>query len=231
MNIIYDIKKRSMDASTAASECETARKEIVAVLTSEYKQAMLNAQHGIPFIQNKTDIPLNCFISAEAVWWCIEHVDECACEADAIVLMQVLADFDVVRHISDHHQKIFIHGFYLYYIITDEAIRSHHVFTKVGFVSMLKPLSRVRKFFYYIIVVSIFVYSSSYHTNINWCFFLLCYALSHPTTASSFFVALANRHFCVIDYYINKCVYTSNSGKYNLIFSLLTESMVLNQAV
>ena len=142
--------KRSCESS---EERESLRAEIVSLLTSEYKQAMLNSSQGMPFIQNRTDIPMNCFISAEAVWWCMEHIEDVACEADAIVFMQVMADFDLVRHISDHHQmessigeiKIFIHGFYLYYIISQEA--SHHVFTKVGLsnnIMFTKPISKVR---------------------------------------------------------------------------------------
>lgn len=123
------------------------RMEIMSLLTTEYKHAMLNASTGIPFIQNKTDIPLNCFISAEAVWWCIEHIEDVVCEADAIVLMQVMIDFDLVRHISDNIQKIFIHGFYLYYINPQEASRSQHVFTKVGCLQ-LKAISKVRTFFF-----------------------------------------------------------------------------------
>lgn len=97
---------------------------------------MLNTAYGIPFIQSKNDIPMNCFISAEAVWWCLENISELECEADAIVFMQLMSDFDLVHHISDQCQKIFVHGFYLYYLITDD-MSSHHVFTKdyceVGF--------------------------------------------------------------------------------------------------
>lgn len=49
--------------------------------------------------------------------------------------MQVLSDYDLIRHISNQ-QKIFIHGFNLYYVITDQN-RNHHLYTKdyceVGF--------------------------------------------------------------------------------------------------
>lgn len=47
-----------------------------------------------------------------------------------------MSDFDLVRHISIN-QKIFIHGFYLYYIVTDENRKNQHLYTKdyleVGF--------------------------------------------------------------------------------------------------
>ena len=112
----------------AQSYNDQLKLEIFQYLENEYKVHMLNLTYGVPFIQNKTDIPLNCFISAEATWWCIEHVNEVDNEADAICLMQIMCDFDLIRHISNQ-QKIYIHGFYLYYIITDET-RSHHLYTK-----------------------------------------------------------------------------------------------------
>jgi hypothetical protein len=120
---------------TWAMQKDAIRAEIYSYLNSEYKNQMLHPVHGVPFIQNKNDIPLNCFVSSEAIWWCIEHIHDVENEADAILLMQILTDFDLVRHISVQ-QKLFIHGFYLYYIITDEN-RNHNLYTKdyveVGF--------------------------------------------------------------------------------------------------
>ena len=117
------------------NDANKLKTDILNILNNDYKVHMLNNQTGIPFIQNKKDIPLNCFISAEAVWWCIEHINEIENEGDAILFLQICSDFDIIRHISNQ-QKIFIHGFYLYYIITNEN-RNHHLFTKdyceVGF--------------------------------------------------------------------------------------------------
>ncbi len=107
---------------------EALRAQVIEYLEREYKVHMLNVAHGVPFIQNKTDIPVNCFISAEAIWWCIEHVGGVSNEAEAICLMQIMCDFDVIRHISNQ-QKVFIHGFYLYYITTSDN-RNHHLYTK-----------------------------------------------------------------------------------------------------
>ena len=92
---------------------------------------------GLPFIHYTTDIPLNCFISSEAVWWCIAHIEDINTEADAIQLMQTMRDFELIRHISPS-QRVFIHGFYLYYIVTEANIKQHlHLYTKdyleVGF--------------------------------------------------------------------------------------------------
>jgi hypothetical protein len=92
---------------------------------------------GLPFIQNKNDLPRNCFISSEAVWWCMSHVDDINTEVDAIKFMQIMLDFDTIRHISPN-QRIFIHGFYLYYVVCDEnRNNNNHMYTKdyleVGF--------------------------------------------------------------------------------------------------
>jgi hypothetical protein len=114
---------------------DAIKTEIYNYLNQEYVDDIVNKSHGIPFIENKKDIPLNCFISAEAIWWCIEHVNEIENEMDAIIFMQILCDFDLIKHISNQ-QKVFIHGFYLYYIITPEN-RDHSLYTKdyceVGF--------------------------------------------------------------------------------------------------
>jgi hypothetical protein len=116
------------NSSTMQNDANKLKSEIVNVLNTDYKTHMLHNQYGLPFIQNKKDIPLNCFISAEAVWWCIDHINEIESEADAILFLQICSDFDIIRHISNQ-QKIFIHGFYLYYIITNEN-RNHHLYTK-----------------------------------------------------------------------------------------------------
>ena len=114
---------------------DALKTEIYNYLNQEYIPDIINKVHGVPFIENKKDIPLNCFISAEAVWWCIEHITDIETELDAIVFMQIMCDFDLIKHISNQ-QKVFTHGFCLYYIITPES-RGHHLYTKdyceVGF--------------------------------------------------------------------------------------------------
>ena len=72
---------------------DAMKTEIYNYLNQEYLADMVNKSHGIPFIENKKDIPLNCFISAEAIWWCIEHVHDIENELDAILFMQILFDF------------------------------------------------------------------------------------------------------------------------------------------
>jgi hypothetical protein len=115
---------------------DTLKSIICIYLNESYKIRMLDSQTGLPFLQSKNDIPLNCFISSEAVWWCIANIDEIDNESEAIQLIQIMCDFDLIRHINIH-QKIFIHGFYLYYIVTDENEMSSHLYTKdyleVGF--------------------------------------------------------------------------------------------------
>lgn len=98
---------------------------------------------GIPFFEKKNDIPLHCFISAESVWWCIDHIVDIDVESDAVIFMQILCDFDMIRHISEDLlklkyssnnyeimttskiQKVFIHGFYLYYVVCEQNAKNH----------------------------------------------------------------------------------------------------------
>lgn len=117
---------------------QSLKNEISTYLVNEYQVHMLNQTTGIPFIQHKNDIPLHCFVSAEAVWWCIENISDCITESDAILIMQIMIDFDIIKHIS-RTQKLFIHGFYLYYFITNDTL-NHELYTKdyceVGFVDI-----------------------------------------------------------------------------------------------
>ncbi|CAF0810999.1 unnamed protein product [Brachionus calyciflorus] len=122
--------------------------EIVNYLKNEYTSHMLSPTYGIPCIQNKNDIPLHCFITAEAVWWCIEYINDCITESDGIKLMQIMSDFDIIRHISN--QKIlFVHGFYLFYFLTEETL-NHRLYTKdyceVGFVDIESPREQSDRF-------------------------------------------------------------------------------------
>jgi hypothetical protein len=112
------IKNYYLDSTVQNDALKT---EIYTYLNQEYILEMMNKSCGIPFIENnKNETPANCFISAEAIWWCIEHVHDIENELDAILFMQILFDFGLIKHISKA-QKVFIHGFYLYYIITPET--------------------------------------------------------------------------------------------------------------
>lgn len=133
--LVYPLVTKYL-ATTTSGANSPLEKEIYDILYKEYINHMLNSQYGIPFIQNRNDIPMNCFISAEAIWWCIEQINDIDNEVDAIVFMQIMCDFNLIRHISDQRQKIYIHGFYLYYIVNENST-SQHVYTKdyceVGF--------------------------------------------------------------------------------------------------
>ena len=116
--------------------------EIIIHLENTYKNPMLE---GIPFLQAKNDIPPKCFVSAEATWWCIQNIADIETEADAIAFLQVLLDFNIIRHISkvdkmdkiirkdekdENFEKAYIHGFYLYYILTNENRKLDIKYTK-----------------------------------------------------------------------------------------------------
>ena len=100
--------------------------EVVTYLEDTYINAMLNS---IPFLTYKNDIPVNCFISAEATWWCMQNVIDIDTESNAIDFLQVMLDFNIIQHISKD-EKNYIHGFYLYYIITKDNKNLKFDYTK-----------------------------------------------------------------------------------------------------
>lgn len=102
------------------------RDEIHAYLGSKYKQNMLT---GVPFLMYRYDIPPNCFVSAECTWWCIQNINDIDNEAQAIKFLQILLDFDIIQHISKY-EKTYMHGFYLYYILTKESLNTKFEYTK-----------------------------------------------------------------------------------------------------
>jgi hypothetical protein len=115
--------------------------EIISYLENTYKNPMLE---GIPFLHAKNDIPPKCFVSAEATWWCMQNIADIDTEADAIAFLQVFLDFNIIRHISkvdkmeknrkdekeENFEKAYIHGFYLYYILTNENKKLDIKYTK-----------------------------------------------------------------------------------------------------
>ncbi len=100
--------------------------EITTYLEATYKAAMLE---NIPFLLSKNDIPPNCFISAEATWWCIQNIKDIDVESQANIFLQTMLDFNIIEHISKV-EKTYIHGFYLYYILTNESCKIKFDYTK-----------------------------------------------------------------------------------------------------
>ena len=62
-------------------------------------------------------LPLTTFVSAEAVLWLMEHVENVSSERKAISIMEQMLARNLIRHCSGDTSKTFMYGFYLYYIL------------------------------------------------------------------------------------------------------------------
>ncbi|CAL1534400.1 unnamed protein product [Lymnaea stagnalis] len=79
-------------------------------------ELLLDPVQGISLIQNQAGLPLNSFISAEAVEWCRSRIVGVDTVKQAVTVMQRLMDDKMVFHCSGNAQHHFIYGFYLYYV-------------------------------------------------------------------------------------------------------------------
>ncbi|XP_062606005.1 GATOR1 complex protein DEPDC5-like isoform X1 [Saccostrea cucullata] len=112
-------------ASTPTSDQQTSpssQKEVVTLSTSmpssKLIEAMRDPQTGLPMIPKQTGLPESCFISEEAVDWCIQNIQEVKDISSGITLMQRLQDEHFICHATGNPYHKFIHGFYLYNIVS-----------------------------------------------------------------------------------------------------------------
>lgn len=119
---------------------EENKLNIVNYLKKTYQQSMIN---NIPFLAQKSDLPPNCFISAECTWWCIQNIQDVNTEEDAIDLLQTMLEFNIIKHINKT-ENTYIHGFYFYYILTEENCKIPFLFTRnyceVGLIELNRGL-------------------------------------------------------------------------------------------
>ncbi|XP_056008596.1 GATOR complex protein DEPDC5-like isoform X2 [Ostrea edulis] len=112
----------STTPSTDQQTAQTSQKEAVVLSTSmpssKLVEAMRDPQTGLPMIPKQTGLPENCFIAEEAVDWCIQNIQEVKDVGAGIHLMQRLQDEHYVCHSSGNAHHKFIHGFYLYNIVS-----------------------------------------------------------------------------------------------------------------
>ena len=60
-------------------------------------------------------------MSAEAVFWVMEHVENISTEKKAVSIMEQMLSRNLIRHCSgDASRQTFMYGFYLYYILDKE---------------------------------------------------------------------------------------------------------------
>nr|XP_011413842.2 GATOR complex protein DEPDC5 isoform X3 [Crassostrea gigas] len=90
----------------------------VTMASSKLIEAMKDPQTGLSMLPRQTGLPESCFIAEEAVDWCIQNIQEVKDVTSGIGLMQRLQDEHYICHSSGNPQHKFIHGFYLYNIVS-----------------------------------------------------------------------------------------------------------------
>nr|XP_045624645.1 GATOR complex protein Iml1-like isoform X2 [Procambarus clarkii] len=96
-----EIKKVSINSSLA---------EIVELMRDPVKGvSLLNRQAGLPALT---------FVAADATAWVCEHVDGATTEVVAVDLLQKMVKSELICHASGDRQHKFVHGFFLYFILT-----------------------------------------------------------------------------------------------------------------
>ncbi|KAK6967840.1 DEP domain-containing protein 5 [Biomphalaria glabrata] len=112
-----------MDLSSKKPEQESFRtkdtEDRLSISSSSVKivEGLVDTVHGLNFIQGQAGLPLNTFISAEAVDWCQRNVVGAETVSSAVDLMQRLLDDQYILHCSGNVRHKFIYGFYLFYIL------------------------------------------------------------------------------------------------------------------
>ncbi|XP_059170420.1 GATOR complex protein Iml1-like [Physella acuta] len=108
------------DSSPRKSEHEGSKEKEeklnVASPAMKIIEALVDPVHGLSLIQTQAGLPVNTFISAEAVEWCRRSIQGAETIAQAVALFQRLMDDQLILHCSGHSKHKFIYGFYLYYI-------------------------------------------------------------------------------------------------------------------
>ncbi|XP_078335331.1 GATOR complex protein Iml1-like isoform X5 [Crassostrea virginica] len=112
-------------SSTPTSDQQTSQasqREAVSLSVSmpsvKLIEAMKDQQTGLSMLPMQTGLPESCFIAEEAVDWCIQNIQEVKDVAGGITFMQRLQDEHYICHSSGNPQHKFIHGFYLYNIVS-----------------------------------------------------------------------------------------------------------------
>ena len=81
---------------------------------------------GLSFISKSPPLPSNTFLSAEAVLWLMEHVENISTEKKAVSVMEQMLSRNLIRHCSgETTRQTFMYGFYLYYILDKENSSSY----------------------------------------------------------------------------------------------------------
>merc|ERR1719233_283837 len=87
-------------------------------------EAMRSGAACISILPKQDALPPLAFVSADAVVWLMEHVDEVYTEEKAVQIMQSLLEENLVCHASGNTRHKFIYGFFIYYFVTKDKNNS-----------------------------------------------------------------------------------------------------------
>lgn len=83
-------------------------------------EAMKNPITGVGFLTQHQSLPSYTFISADAVSWLINHLENVADIDQAMEVLNSMHKEKLICHASFDFHKPFLFGFYLYHIVTNE---------------------------------------------------------------------------------------------------------------
>lgn len=84
----------------------------------EILEAMRNLNTGVGFLTQNQSLRNNTFISADAVAWLINHVENVSDTEQAMQILIGMNREQLICHASGDFHRPFLYGFYLYYIVS-----------------------------------------------------------------------------------------------------------------
>lgn len=88
---------------------------------AEILEALKHQMHGLSFVNMPQNLPNYTFVTADAVNFIMTNMEGISSVESAIQIMQGLHKDKLIRHASGDHNKPFIYGFYLFYILPDKS--------------------------------------------------------------------------------------------------------------
>ncbi|XP_071550419.1 GATOR complex protein Iml1 isoform X2 [Panulirus ornatus] len=85
---------------------------------TEIVELMRDPGKGVSLLNRQPDLPALTFVAADATAWVCEHVEGASNEIIAVDLLQKMVKNELICHASGDSQHSFVHGFFLYFIVT-----------------------------------------------------------------------------------------------------------------
>ncbi|CAH1800397.1 unnamed protein product [Owenia fusiformis] len=102
---------------------------------------MIDTHEGLSFLTKQAGLPSYCFVSFEAVAWVKCYLEGAVTDYQAIEILQRLITEGYVIHASGNPRHKFIHGFYLYCIMTAGKEKGKDVQSSLSSISLYENTS------------------------------------------------------------------------------------------